>query len=331
MNYSITIAIPTYNRYIQVLSLLDYFIINRVQISNKLNFNILISDNSTDNLFYDYYKSSNSLKSIEWIRYHKNEQNLGYDKNIFHLYQTSKSDYVWFFGDDDIPENNFYNYINEAIINHPDLILLPFRQPVSLIIPQYQINPLLKTYNINSEIINLVTKNAKLTSFILKKVNIDYATICHYVDSGWMHLAITFEVLLKSKSKFLITLNQFCARPRSDNDVKSLDWLPTAFLTFQKLKSHPYVLTINKKNVRNIWHSFYLTGIILTCYGSSGAWEVRSVSIDEYITFGKKYPFKSILFKYPRSFFYWFILKMGIATYFTSHFKSISLKSGYED
>jgi hypothetical protein len=218
------------------------------------------------------------------------------------------------------------------LINEPDILLLPFRQPLSLTTPQYQKDEFIEVTNKSIENILKVTHNSKITSFVVKNVNVDYDQLIKYDLTGWMHLIISFEILQNSVNNTVISINKFCARALSDKDIKSMDWVPSAFLNFDKLLVHPYLKKyLNKKEVKNRWDDNYLSGIILTCWGASGAWKVRGVTKLDYINFGKAYPFKKMLFKKPRYFCYWLILKLNISKLFLNHFNHISKLSGYDE
>ena len=177
-----------------------------------------------------------------------------------------------------------------------------------------------------------VTYNTKITSFVIKRIVINYEKLIKYDLTGWMHLIIAFEVLQNSIQNKVISINEFCARALSDNDIKSMDWVPSAFLNFDRLLTHEYFHKYKKeKKIIQRCNDNYLSGIILTCWGASGAWKVRGVSILDYINFGKSYPFRNVLLKKPRYFFYWIILKSNLSKYFVSHFNHISKTAGYDE
>ena len=332
MKVKLTIAIPTYNRLNQIINLIKHFIENRNTYALLQDFNILIFDNSTNTELVDYISKSGLIIDKEWITYKKNYSNVGFDINILNLYVSAQSDYVWFFGDDDFPEDNCFRFIADGLSYDPDILLLPFRQPLSLTNPQYQKDDFIETSESSIDNILKITHNSKITSFIIKKVEINYENLLKYDLSGWMHLIIAFEILLNSKNNKVISINKFCARALSDNDIKSMDWVPTAFISFDKLLVHKYLQNhLKDKRIINRWNDNYLSGIILTCWGASGAWEVRGVTKLDYINFGKSYPFKNMLLKKPRYFCYWLILKLNFSNIFISHFKHISLLSGYEE
>ncbi len=321
----LTIAIPTYNRPKQIINLLERFIDYRIEYSKQIIFDIIILDNSDNNITLQDFNDKISIK-YDWIKYYKNDKNLGFDLNILNCYLNATGEYIWLFGDDDIPEYNCFDFIKIALSNKPSLLLLPFRQPLSLKTPQYNENQIFNQL----ECVKTITINTKITSFIIKNVTINHQSLLKYNNTGWMHLIISFEVL-SNIGNHVQTLNQFCARPISDSDIKSLDWVPSAFINFDKLLTHPYLKDVkNNIDILKIWNDNYLSGLTLTCWGSSGAWNTRSVSKSDYIKFGKNYPFKTVLFLKPRYFLYWILVRLNFTKYFLNHFYNLSKKSGYE-
>jgi hypothetical protein len=108
---SLTIAIPTYNRGNKLETILSNILI---EIQNfNLNISILISDNnSPDNTPSVCYEFKGRFKSLEYFR---QETNIGFDQNIYFLYQKCKTDYIWFVSDDDdIVNNSIYHIKNLA-------------------------------------------------------------------------------------------------------------------------------------------------------------------------------------------------------------------------
>lgn len=94
-NYYLSICIPTYNRSARLSEGLR----NLLPEVSKNNIAIYISDNaSTD----DTENVVNNFKmQYGHIYYHKNEVNLGYDRNFEHALKMSKSKYAWLLSDDD--------------------------------------------------------------------------------------------------------------------------------------------------------------------------------------------------------------------------------------
>ena len=111
--YLLTIAIPTYNRS-------RYLDLCLAQICKQLPGNeqlieLIVSDNSstdnTEEIVKKYISQSHPIKYI------KNKEDIGADRNIFQCYNIANSKYVLIFGDDDMLADNSINRIIATLKN----------------------------------------------------------------------------------------------------------------------------------------------------------------------------------------------------------------------
>jgi len=94
----LSVGIPSYNGAEYIRDALDSILSQLSEIDEKVE--ILISDNaSTDKTFQIVREYQN--KYPELISYHRNETNLGPDRNIDLAVRRSKGEYVWLFSNDD--------------------------------------------------------------------------------------------------------------------------------------------------------------------------------------------------------------------------------------
>jgi FkbM family methyltransferase len=109
----LNIAIPTYNRWQQLIFALDHFI---DQIENRYEtlIDIFISDDcSTD---HTEYLIGRYAKNHSFIHYRKYDQNIGLERNLIECTNWCDGKYLWIFGDDDFLENNqSLSYIIELL------------------------------------------------------------------------------------------------------------------------------------------------------------------------------------------------------------------------
>ncbi|WP_304546533.1 glycosyltransferase family 2 protein [Sulfurimonas microaerophilic] len=113
----LTIAIPTYNRSVQLQNTLNSII-------NQSNFDIskieiLISDNASQDNTIDVVQSYQ--EKFPFIHYYKNDVNLGIDYNIYKCVDLSRTDYVYLLSDDDILLGNSIKKMLELIENNPNI------------------------------------------------------------------------------------------------------------------------------------------------------------------------------------------------------------------
>jgi len=99
MNYELSICIPTYNRAVYLVELLKS-ILRQFDDQNSNKIEICISDNaSTDNTKNIIDEYVNKYKNI---KYRRNHENLGFDKNVMSAVLMASGKYCWLFGSDDI-------------------------------------------------------------------------------------------------------------------------------------------------------------------------------------------------------------------------------------
>lgn len=116
---TLTIGIPTYNGEAYLSECLEGI---RSQInSNNINrIEILISDNASVDqtaIIVKNFIGKNYLKTV----HHKNESNLGFDRNLDLLFKKGSGDFVWLLGDDDVLLDGGIDYVLSIIDGYSDL------------------------------------------------------------------------------------------------------------------------------------------------------------------------------------------------------------------
>lgn len=121
-NIILSICIPTYNggKYIQ--NNID-IIIKQIKHYNLSGVEIVVSDNcSTDNIpdiMQEYQK-----KYPDIIKYNRNDENLGYDRNVMKCFEIAQGKFVHLFGDDDYYSPNGLKRLYDVLVNNEDLSVL---------------------------------------------------------------------------------------------------------------------------------------------------------------------------------------------------------------
>ncbi|MCX6720722.1 MAG: glycosyltransferase family 2 protein [Candidatus Staskawiczbacteria bacterium] len=95
----ISIAIPTYNRADFLKNLLNN-IMPQVEEMNGL-VEICISNNDSNDKTHEVATSFRE-KYSDLIKYNKNQENIGADRNILKLMEMAQGDFIWTLGDDDL-------------------------------------------------------------------------------------------------------------------------------------------------------------------------------------------------------------------------------------
>ena len=106
MTKLLAICIPTYNGG----EYLKYNIKKLIDMSLKYNFDICVSDNASTDDTQEYML--NLITKYDFIKYHRNDKNMGFAYNFDYVLKMSDTKYAWLLGDDDeILENGLIKVI----------------------------------------------------------------------------------------------------------------------------------------------------------------------------------------------------------------------------
>jgi abequosyltransferase len=111
----LSIAIPTYNRSGYLKSNLIQLANELEQIENTELIEIIVSDNNSSDNTSEII--TEVIKSGLSVRYHKNNENVGWGKNFLNCYNLANGKYLLILGDDDILYNGSLKIIIDNIIN----------------------------------------------------------------------------------------------------------------------------------------------------------------------------------------------------------------------
>ena len=114
----VDILIPTFNR----AGDLEKNIILISEMAQKEgcthNYNVLISDNNSTDLTSRTIEKLKKILKLK-IKYYKQAENVGLEKNAVFLLSRAKSDFVMYIGDDDFLPNGYLSYVVEKIKDDP--------------------------------------------------------------------------------------------------------------------------------------------------------------------------------------------------------------------
>jgi len=96
---TISICIPTYKRAACLRQCLDSIVEQFDTAEVRDHVEIVISDNASNDGTEDIVKKMQQIFAN--ITYHKQDQNVGVDKNILNVVARATGEYIWFLGDDD--------------------------------------------------------------------------------------------------------------------------------------------------------------------------------------------------------------------------------------
>jgi glycosyltransferase involved in cell wall biosynthesis len=194
----LTIAIPTYNGSKTINKLLNSVLI---QTFNHDEIEILVSDNCSNDNSVSLINSFRKKYPHINLNLNINLMNLGYDKNIVKLIDSSNGEYIWFIGDDDfLVEDSISSVINKIKASNNTLtyIYTNFYLPKTAKIDSSSIYTNYKNDVYGTDKV-LFLKTTKIdynfiSSNIFKKSLINYPNLNLYSSSDWIHVGILIDL-----------------------------------------------------------------------------------------------------------------------------------------
>jgi abequosyltransferase len=119
-NIKLSVAIPTYNGASHIQEALNSIIIQLDDIDEELE--IVISDNASTDQTPEIIRDQQ--KKHPFIRYFRNEENLGADRNFDLAVRRATGEYVWLFSDNDIMMPQAIKNVLQVIHNNDDLAVI---------------------------------------------------------------------------------------------------------------------------------------------------------------------------------------------------------------
>ena len=236
----IDILIPTFNRCSFLKKNLQHLSQQISSSGYQDNFNIIISDNAsqddTETIVRDFIRKNQIIN----VRYYRNELNIGLEKNMVKLLSLAVSDYILWIGDDDDLAEGYLIFIVEMIrdIGNPGLII-PGIQAIdsNLDITQLRIEPFkYKILNPGFESVLNYSHYAHQMSGLLmyrKDLMTDYLKYDEY-RNPYLFILLASNRLLIYKSvyapEFKTTVNSYNEKNWSYNQVGLLDEVYKSYL-----------------------------------------------------------------------------------------------------
>lgn len=118
MRKSLTIAIPTYNRY----SLLKESLVRLMSAIHNPNIEVFVTDNASTDGTEAFMQRF--CKEYPMVRYHRNTENRGFYGNFINCFIEAKGEYLWILSDDDVILPNGLTHVLEVIQQKPDFVYL---------------------------------------------------------------------------------------------------------------------------------------------------------------------------------------------------------------
>lgn len=119
MTVTLSICIPTYNRSECLKECLSSVLASVA--GHEREIEVVVSDNASTDGTGDVIRAFQDTHP--WIRYHRNEKNIGGDRNIYAVATMGEGEYIWVFGDDDKMESEAIARVLEQIKSGYGLVI----------------------------------------------------------------------------------------------------------------------------------------------------------------------------------------------------------------
>ena len=186
----LSIVIPTFNGEITIIRALE-----SILTQTDKNIEIVVSDNCSDD-----ETPSLVLKMVSeyrFIKYFRNEKNMGYDRNVDIAVKKSRGDFIWLLGDDDVILLGGIKEILDIITFNPQVGVIYANYPNSIKLDK---NITGLCFNGDEFFDRNKFKSGFLSSNIFSRELWMKTNVSKYFDSGWIHVGFINEAVPKCES-----------------------------------------------------------------------------------------------------------------------------------
>ena len=293
MTVRLSIAIPTYNGSVYIREALDSIISQLEDINEEVE--IVISDNAstdqTPEIIREYQRN------YPFIKYFRNDEDLGGGMNFDLAVRRSTGEYVWLFGDDDILRSGAIEKVLDVLKNHHGL--------AAILVNWYQLGLYLRQPNIIEHTMDIqkdiffrtaddflstvkLTGLAVSSNIIRRSLWEQHAEI--YIGSGYVHYATLLTSIVGHYSYYVAKPYVMYRTGHLDYDKHHEAYVKDGIRLVEVLNSLAGK-GYSKSSIRKI-----ITGIvraapmeIIQC--KLNGLTLRQLHIKDVITLYKSYPF----------------------------------------
>ena len=237
----LSIVIPTYNRADKLLRLLKNIEIEIVNSNLSVAIHVLVSDNASSDDTQAVVLNFETTKFE--LEYFRQEQNLGFDGNIRFLYDVAKTDYIWFFSDDDILLPGAITTVMDGLLEtEPDVLLFSFIQPRMSEIRTFNFPDQFAVITDPDEIIRFFSICSKVSMYVCRKIELNESQkreLEPFYENGFYWIDLCFSVISSVSKPRLCIISQPLAS--CDDDFSNIRFGPNVFLKSYSIYLHPFV------------------------------------------------------------------------------------------
>ena len=191
MSYFLSICIPTYNGGEN----LKYNVNKLIKMQPEFGFEVCISDNASDDDTQEFMEDI--IGKYDFVRYHRNEENLGFAYNFDYVLNMANGKYRWLLGDDDeIVEENLGKVISSLKEYKPDVCVVNGGEKTE----QLRVNNIkMQIFKDKNNVLSNIGEHMSwISSLIFNKNVINKIKIVNIKDNAFPHLIETFKYLNKN-------------------------------------------------------------------------------------------------------------------------------------
>lgn len=164
MGKLLSICIPTYNRYPFISRLINHLLEFDRTLFNKVD--IVVSDNCSSDETETFFQNL-LAEEVGFLKYYRNETNIGATRNLEKLLDLASSEYIWWFGDDDWMEEDNLRRVLQCFSSKESPSLIVINRAIYMYSALYDISFLghYFKHSFQATLSNALNRIGPLTSF----------------------------------------------------------------------------------------------------------------------------------------------------------------------
>ena len=254
----LTIGIPTYNRALKLKNLLTT-VNNQISKINNPKIELIISNNNSEDNTKEVIEKFDFSTKIK-LKIINQKINIGFDANVNSILKSSSGIYTWTLSDDDELKHEAIQEIYEVTKSYDNYKFIFINYLISTAnenkISRYESN-LSKEVNSIDLLSTIDYSNSFISSCIFKTSEWNKIDVVPYLNSGWIHLFMSKEILNEGKS-FIIGKPLLTQQVREDYpEVYYGDDLPVNFNVYYNSNRFFFSLNNYKKTPSHNYNSSY--------------------------------------------------------------------------
>lgn len=238
-SFLLTVCVPTYNRAAKLDRVLGLLRDQILSSGLGRSVRILVSDNASTDSTPKVLDSFDPRGTKFETR--RSPENIGFDGNVWELYRSATTPYVWFFSDDDIPFDGCVAAIHERLLGaNIALLLYSFVQPPNSTQRLFDLPVEVDIVTSQARQAELATTYPKLSIYIMRRLDPTpkmSATLGAVAGAGFAFVTLALEAL--SSGGRLVVLSKPLAGCDEDYAVSRVE--ASIWGQYYRVFDHPFI------------------------------------------------------------------------------------------